>query len=172
MRSKLLICLWLSVLTAVCLAQDDKAKARPDFSGSWVLDASKSEFGRGGGGAGSNVTGTMTVTMKDAEFRLSRKMKFNEQERTMDFLYYTDERGETNPGTFGPQEVKSKTKWDGSKIVSKASVSRTMPSGDEVNFDMDEKWELSDDGKVLTDTLTISAPMGTRTIKHVYNRAS
>jgi hypothetical protein len=137
-----------------------------------VLDASKSEFGRGSGGQGSDATGTLSVTMKDAEFRLSRTLKLSGQERKADLLYYTDERGETNPATFGAVEVKSKTKWQGSKIVSRATLSRTMPSGDSINFDIEETWELSEDGKVLTNILTANAPMGTRTVKYVYNRAA
>jgi hypothetical protein len=170
MKAKVTICFWLLAFAAMCFAQE--GKTHPDFSGSWVLDASKSELGRGGGGGGqgSSATGTLTVTMKDAEFKLSRKMKFGEQERATDLLYYTDERGETNPGTFG-SEIKSKTKWEGSKIVSKATVSRTMPSGDTVNIDLQETWEMSDDGKVFTDTIVANTPMGTRTFKYVYNRA-
>jgi hypothetical protein len=169
MRPKVSVCFWLLALAVVCFAQD--GKTRPDFSGSWVLDASKSEFGRGGGGQGSSATGTLIVTMKDAEFKMSRKIKLGEQERATDLLYYTDERGETNPGLFGASDVKSKTKWQGSKIVSKATVSRTMPSGDSITFEVEETWEMSEDGKVFTNTLTMSAPMGTRTVKYVYNRA-
>ena len=87
-----------------------------------------------------------------------------------EFTYYTDERGETNQATLGVGEVKSKTKWDGDKVVSEASIERRGQSGP-YKLDVTQKWQVSSDGKTLTNTTNISNETGSQQLKLVYRRA-
>lgn len=163
----------LLVVALVGFAQDDKnknvEKPKPDLNGTWVLDKSKSDFGPFSQSTLARADTTLTVMLKDPEFRLTRNLKVEGKEQHGDWVYYTDGRGESNPSIMAAGDLKSKTKWDGSKIVSKASVTRQM-QGAEVKVEITEKWELSKDGKNLIDTLTINSPNGTREVKQVYSR--
>jgi hypothetical protein len=159
------------LVSQIGLGQSDKAKeegAKPDFSGTWIRDNSKSS-----GLQGVMATAELTVLIahKDPEFRIARSIKLNEQQMTQELVYYTDHRGETNPATIGSGDVKSKTKWAKNKIETTASWSRMSHQGGEVsNFDSTEKWELAADGKTMTDSVDISTPNGMRSIKQVFNR--
>lgn len=150
----------------------DKAKtdaAKPDFSGTWLRDNAKSS---GLQGVLADAALTMVIVHHDPELKISRSIKFNDQERSQDVAYYTDRRGETNPSTFSRADLKSKTKWDKNKIESRASWSIMSRSGEPSDFDLTEKWELTPDGKTLTDTVEISSGRGVRTLKQVFNRVS
>ena len=175
-RASTQIIMLLALTTTVALGvrsghgQSDKSKeegAKPDFSGAWIRDNNKSS---GLQGPLATAELAVSITHKDPEFRIARSIKLNEQQMTQELVYYTDHRGETNPATIGSGEVKSKTKWTKNKIETTASWSRTSRTGDVSNFDSTEKWELSADGKVLTDTVDISTPNGMRSIKQVFNR--
>jgi len=161
-------------LAAWCAAQDGKGKApaaRPDFSGNWVLDHAKSSLGpleR----ALSNAEVTLVIAHKDPELKISRKASLNGREQSQILTYYSDGRGEMNPPVFGSAEVKTKTKWDKTKLVSDASTSINTPRGDAIHIDTTEKRELSADGNTLTITVSISgAPQGPQVIRQIYGRA-
>jgi len=154
------------------LQGSDKAKteaAKPDFRGTWLRDNAKSS---GLQGALASAELTMIIVHHDPEIKITRSVKFNDQQMAQELTYYTDHRGETNPATFGSGDLKSKTKWTKNKIESHVSWSRTSLSGDVSNYDTTEKWELGPDGKTLTDTADISTPRGVRTLKQVFNRVS
>ena len=71
--------------------------------------------------------------------------------------YFTDGREVSNKDPFGGQMVKSKTKWDGDKLVSRI-VTRRMMAGRPVDMDIIEEWKLSKDGKTLTKKVVIIFP--------------
>jgi hypothetical protein len=171
---KILVCVWLLLFASLLVAQDDKAKtaaqAKPDLSGNWMLDQSKSDFGVREFGPLGKAEVTMVIALSDPEFRVARTMKLNGKERANERLFYTDGRGETNPGMLGGRDIKTKTKWSGNKISAKASFSQTS-MGDDSNMTVEERWELSKDGKTLTNTYSRSGSNGTEVIKMVYNRA-
>src|SRR5215216_5809102 len=117
-KTIILLCMTLSFAT-LCAAQDDKAKgdkaARPDMSGAWKLDKSKSQMGRLGQGQMANAVITLTISHKDPELKITRKLSLNGQQQVQELGYFTDGRGETNPAAVGNTNIKTKTKWDGSK---------------------------------------------------------
>ena len=171
---RVIFLLWALSLAAWCIAQDGKAKspaARPDFSGNWVLDHSKSSLGPFDRML-ANAEVTLVISHKDPELKISRKASVNGREQSQILTYYSDGRGETNPNIFGPTEVKTKTKWDKSKLVSDASQSINTPRGDTIHIDTSEKRELSADGNTLNITVSISGtPQGPQVIRQVYGRA-
>jgi hypothetical protein len=174
-----------SVLLALCLllacpsfaaARDDRkkeGKPRPDLSGTWELDRSKSDFGLFRDRPLSRADATLVIAHKDPELKITRTLKLNDQQEVREFSYYTDERGETNPATIGAGEVRSKTKWEGDKVVARAKMSWPGQGGGAAyEMDVTQKWQVSSDGKTLTNTTAITNQMGAQEIKLVYRRAS
>jgi len=100
----------LALATAVVLPFSARAQSKPDFSGTWTMDAAKSDpapQGRGGGGGGSQ-----TVKQTATELSVTTEGRQGPQTRT----YKLDGSDSMNPGRGGAQ-VKSVAKWDGSSIV-------------------------------------------------------
>lgn len=168
----------LTMLLTLCLlasaaAGDDKkkeGKSHPDFSGTWQIDRAKSDFGEWSDKPLSKADSTLVITHGDPALKMKRTLSLNGQEEVKEFTYYTDERGETNPATLGVGEVKSKTKWEGDKVVASAHITRKGQSGP-YDLDVTQKWQVSSDGKTLTNTTTISGQLGMQQIKLVYRRA-
>ena len=175
-----------SIILSVCLAaslavaspaRDDKkkeGKPRPDLSGTWELDKSKSDFGLFRDRPISKADSTLVVAHKEPELKLTRTLKLNGQQETKEFTYYTDERGETNPATIGAGEVKSKTKWDGDKVSAYAKMTWPGQNGAAgAEMDVTQKWQVSSDGKSLTNTTAFSSVQtGVQYIKLVYRRVT
>ena len=154
-------------------ARDDK-KAKPDLSGTWELDRAKSDFGLFRDRPLSKADSTLVVTHRDPELKIERTLKLNGQQEAKQFSYYTDGRGETNPATIGAGEVKSKTKWEGDKVAAHSKL--TWPGRDGAagaELDVTQRWQVSSDGKTLTNTTIISSlQTGVQEIRLVYRRAS
>jgi hypothetical protein len=165
-----------AILLTLCLlasaAGDDKkkeGKSHPDFSGTWRIDKAKSDFGEFSERPLSKAEATLAVEHKEPELKIRRTLSLNGQEEVKEFTYYTDGRGETNQATIGVGEVKSKTKWDGDRVVSEAHVTRRSQTGP-YELNVVQKWQVSSDGKTLTNTTTISNQMGAQQVKLVYRR--
>jgi len=171
---RVIVLLCVLSLAAWCWAQDSKSKAsaaRPDFSGNWVLDHSRSSLGALERML-ANAEITLVITHKEPELKISRKASVNGREQAQILTYYSDGRGETNPAVIGSTETKTRTKWDKTKLVSDASTSLNTPRGDTIHIDTSERRELSTDGNTLTITVSISGtPQGPQVIKQVYGRA-
>ena len=170
--SPLTALLTLCLLASAAAAGDDGkkgGKSHPDFSGTWRIDKSKSDFGEFGDRPLSKADATLVVEHKDAELKIRRTLSLNGREEVKEFTYYTDERGETNQATIGVGEVRSKTKWDGERVVSEAHVTRRSQTGP-YELNVVQKWQVSSDGKTLTNTTTISNQMGAQQVKLVYRR--
>lgn len=137
-----------------------------------MLDSAKSDFGRLSQSALAKAEQTLVVVHQEPELKITRKIKLDGQEQSQDYAYYSDGRGETNPPLIGRGgEVKSKTKWDGAKLVAKASTSQQTPDG-ALYIETTQKWELAEDGKTLTETVSRGSPgRGVVTVKQVFARA-
>ncbi|MET0624661.1 MAG: hypothetical protein ABW250_16910 [Pyrinomonadaceae bacterium] len=150
-----------------------KERARPDFSGTWELDRSKSDFGLFRDRPISKAESTLVVEHKDPELKITRTLRLGGQQETKQFAYYTDGRGETNPAAIGAGEVKSKTKWDGDRVAAQSKLvwpGRDGAAGAEV--DVTQRWQVSSDGKSLTNsTVMSSAQTGVQEMRLVYRRA-
>lgn len=160
LKATILLLLFASACAAPCAAQDKKKKetaARPDFSGTWVLDLSKSQYYGARGGFKPTAQDTLVISHGEPELRVKQTFgSLRGGERTLDLVYYTDGRGEKN--TFvGRDEVSlsgtvaSETKWKGARLVIRGSQ-RARSFGDVSDFKFTEKWELSADGQTLTQT--------------------
>ncbi|HEX6189752.1 MAG TPA: hypothetical protein VFZ40_16875 [Pyrinomonadaceae bacterium] len=167
---------------------NSQSKKEPDFSGTWLLDQKKSNDP----GLTTRPDLPIKISHHEPEFRLTIATEKGNQIVEHEFVYFTDSRGETNsltsfvttnpsainPGELKKQVAKSKTKWSGNKIVTRAPLPLTIP-GQYVEFEQIDEWKLSGDGKVLTQTSRVvlnrsSAPTFypamARDKKRVYNR--
>jgi len=172
----LMICSLLCALqlAAPVRAQEGEKKAggrgRFDLTGRWALDKSKSDFGPFEDSPVVKADVTLVIAHADPELKISRREARDGRERTTELAYYTDGRGELNPATLGRVGVKSVTKWDGNKIVATSTLTRRGADGQASTLDTTDKWQLSGDGRVLTQTTSVSYGGGTQTVKQVYRR--
>lgn len=171
---KLALCLWLSVCAAMCAAQESKksARARPDLSGVWTLDKSRSDFGPFRDSPVAQADVTWAVAHNEPELKITRRATREGREEVQEFAYYSDGRGELNPSTVGRVGVKTKTKWDGDKLTAISTLTRKTSGGGQLNIDTSERWQLSKDGKTLTYVISVSSPMGTQVVKQVFTKRS
>ena len=114
---------------------------------------------------------TLVIEHKEPELKLTRTLKLGDNEETRRFAFYTDERGETNPAGIGGGEVKTKTKWEGDRVVARAHFQRPGPDGNSMEVDLTQRWWLSSDGKTLTNTNALTGGFGVNEMKLVYHRA-
>ena len=163
------------LLLALCLlafaaAGDDKKKTHPDFSGTWRIDRSKSDYGEWSDKPLAKADSTLVVEHRDPELKIKRTLSLDGREEVKEFAYYTDGRGETNQATIGVGEVTSKTQWVGDRVVAEARIERRGQSGP-YRLDVTQKWQVSSDGNGLVNTTTISNEMGAEQLKLIYRRA-
>ena len=146
-------------LLAVVLAVPSLAIAQaPNFSGKWIQDMEKSDPPMGGRGPAGPQN--LTITQTATEFTIERETP-NGVQKT---VYKLDGSESTNAGGRGG-EVKSKSAWDGSKLVTK--YSRTMG---EVTVDVTETRSLEADGTLTVVAVTKGGPQGDMTRKVVFKK--
>ena len=166
-----LLCLCLLACAAAAAGDDKKKEEHPDLSGTWTLDRSKSDFGLFSDRPIGRAEMTVVVEHREPELKITRTMRVNGHEETRALAYYTDGRGEANPGLFGVSEIKSKTAWEGERVVARATLKRKGPHGD-ADLELTEKWYVSGDGKTLTQTNVIRGEFGESAVKLVYRRGA
>jgi hypothetical protein len=179
--AKTTIAALVAVLAVVTFSLDTSAQAKPDFSGTWVMDAAKSDppqqmgggggggmgGGRGGmgggrGGMGGGVAGPVVISQSEAELKIQRG--------DQTFVYKLDGSESTNPGMGGAQ-TSSRTRWDGVRLVTDSKQSMSGPMG-EMTIESHEVRSLSPDGKEMTVETTTKTPRGEATRKLVFSRST
>ena len=166
----------LLLLTLLALIDPFSARAqgKPDFSGTWTLDMSKSEVppgragGGGGGGGGRGMGGPATLSIKQTATELTIESTGRQGSQTS--TYRLDGSESTNPGMRGG-EAKSKTHWDGTTLVTEQTQSMDTPNG-EMTITSKTVRSLGADGKEMTVVTTANTPMGERTTKLVYTKGA
>lgn len=134
-----------------------------DFSGTWVLNAEKSDQARGGGGGGARGGGMgggeLTIKQAGNVLTISRAMG----QQTMDTSYTMDSAEHTNTSQMG--DLKYKAVLEGNSV----HITGTQASqrGDRP---VDTTYALSDDGKTLTVTNVRQGQNGPTTSKQVYDK--
>jgi hypothetical protein len=136
------------------------ALAKPNFTGDWKLNSSKSTFG--------DVPGpdSMTIKVTHADPKITNVAKQSGQmgEIEIKTVCTTDGKECTNEG-FQGSSTKSVMKWDGDVLAVE-----TAGKFGEMDFTMKQKWSLSGDGKTLTLAQNISTAMGDFTQTLVFDK--
>ena len=148
----------LTILTlALGLVQ---AQAKSDFSGTWKMNAAKSDFGQ----MPPPDTLTEKITHQDPSLKVNVASTGGMQgDMTYDISYTTD--GKECVNHMGDNEFKSTLNWDGNDLVvdTKGSFSGN-------DFTSKGRWTLSADGKTLTITQHFSSAMGEMDMKEVFDK--
>ena len=153
---------------AVCgallaLAISTAAQGLPNFTGTWTLDVAKSDFGP----MPAPESIVMVIDHKDPAVKVTTTQKSQMGDASNDSTYTTDGKENINKmrGPGGEQDVKSTTKWDGKTLA----TARTIEAQG-MSIGIDDTWELSADGKVMTLTRQIKTPQGDFSSKLVLNK--
>jgi hypothetical protein len=135
------------------------AMAAPNFGGKWKMDGAKSDFGP----LPAPTSLERTIKHSDPDMELETKQVGARGEVVTSMKYKTD--GSESVNTIRGTEVKSVVKWEGEKLVVK--YKRETPQGEVA---IEERWELSSDGKVTTILINISGGFGELQTKTVLNK--
>ena len=144
------------------------ASAKADFSGTWILDKSKSE------GLPPGMDQSMTVVQTGDKLLLETKLITQEGERVVSDMYMLDgKEAEFTPKTPSGQAGKGKrtAKWsaDGNGIEVSENSTFDAPEGS-VNVQIKRNWTLSADGKTLKIDIAAEGPNGKQQIKRTFIR--
>ncbi len=148
MRQTLIIILLLAAGT--CFSVSAQVKSKPNLAGVWIVDQSRSDK--------TNIPledAETSIAIEQAEPEIKMVRKYAGTSLTVQ--YFTDGREVSSKDPLGVQTVKSKTKWEGDKLVSRV-VTRRMIASRFVDLDIIEQWKLSKDGKTLTKKVVIIPP--------------
>jgi hypothetical protein len=136
-----------------------QAQAKTDFSGTWKLNASKSDFGQ----MPAPDSMTQKITHQDPSLKVNVASTGGMGDMTYDFSYTTD--GKECVNHMGDNEFKSTLKWDGDDLV--VDIKGSFGGTD---FTAKDRWTLSGDGKTLTITQHFSSAMGEGDVKEVLDK--
>lgn len=134
----------IAAATGMALAAD-----KPDFSGSWKMDADKSVFGP----MPPPTSMTRKIDHKDPAMSVEQSQSGPQGDQNTSMKYSTDGTETTN--SLMGSDVKSKAVWEGKTLV---ITSAANFGGADVK--LTDKWALADDGKTLTDVMSISMAQG------------
>ena len=153
----------LAMLAALVIPFPVAGQAKPDFSGTWTLDAARSETppgrggrGGGGGGGGRGAAGPVTIKQSAAEITIGM------------LTYKLDGSESVNQvqGRGGMQEVKSRAKLDGANLV----IESTRDFGG-ASITTKEVRTLDAGGKEMTVQTTLSTPQGDQSFKQIFTKS-
>jgi len=130
---------WLVVLAAALGLTAMEAQAKPNLTGDWKLNVSRSEFGE----FPAPASMTMKNTHEEPSLKVLSKAVSDAGEANYDLTFRTD--GVETVNTVGPTEMKSVSSWEGETLVLK-----TKGTFGDTDVTLVDKWDLSDGGKTLT----------------------
>lgn len=143
MRNRAFVALSVFFLAAIA------AIAKPNFTGDWKLNTTKSDFGQ------MPPPNSMTekIAHEDPNLHVQAKTSSDMGDMEFDLKFTTD--GKECSNTVMDNPSKSIVKWDGDALL----FDTKGKFGDN-DFTMKDKWTLSDDGKVLTLERHMSSSFG------------
>ena len=152
----------LALAVAGLAASPAAQAAKPNFTGTWTLDVSKSDFGP----ATPPESMVMVVEHKDPAIKIKSTQKSAEGEVVNDRSLTIDGKPNTNNIKMvggDAQNVTSTSKWDGAKFVTTYPLDM---QGTTITFV--DSWAL--EGAVLKIARNVTTPEGTFTITTVFNK--
>ncbi len=150
-------------MTAICtlaLGLAAGAQAKPNFSGDWKLNVDKSDFGP----MPAPTSMTAKIDHADPNLKVATAVSSPQQgDASYDSKYTTD--GKESANSMGPMETKSTVTWDGDDL---AVITKLDAGGTEISIK--SKWNLSADGKTMTQTAHVTSPQGEIDLKYVFDK--
>jgi len=143
---KALVSWWMFIAAMVCFAQaetqNSNKQGKPDLSGTWILDKSKSpkvdadKF-------------TLVIVHREPEIRITEKLLKDGRELIKESVHYTDGRSDSDIAK-GKDYSQVKIKWQGKALVIENAHTT---SGTRFEIVTTEEWKLSNDNQSLTRTV-------------------
>ncbi len=156
MHQRVLLTIFLA--QALCFAQ------KADFSGSWTLNKTKSNFGSLPEQMIPDAS-TRVITNTDAEMNMTGTETSSRGERAMKLAFKLD--GSDSVNSQRGADVKTNAVWDAAAVVMKSKIDVGGTA-----LDMEERYSLSADRQVLfNDTKVLATPIGDIVIKYAFDRA-
>lgn len=150
----------LTFAAAPAIAQD-----KPNFSGTWVLDIGKSDFGP----SPAPEAMTLVIVHKDPALKVTSTQKSGDMgEVKNDRNITTDGKDNVNKLSMGPmgdQNITSKSTWAGRSLVTTFSL-----DAQGMTIAVKDTWDVSADGKTLTSTRVLGTPDGDFTMKMFFSK--
>jgi len=149
------------------------AEGKVNFSGTWILDKSKSDVSQfiGVGEDAEktqNASMTMVVDQQGASLRVTRILKTQGDERKELHTYKIDGNETTNTG-FRGETVVARAFWEGDKLVVVSTRTKRVLMKD-ISAESRGVWSLSPDGKTLTIAAQVNSPRGEQRVRAVYDK--
>jgi len=148
----------LAMLAAVALAAHEApAQSKPNFSGSWKMNAARSDFGLVP--APASIARKITHAEPSLAIVEDQDAGFGVQNVTR--VYTTDGRGSsfTSQGA----EVKGTAVWEGNDLVVTSEVAVAL-------LKYIDRMSLSADGKTMTSAIKLTSPDGAIHMKVIFEK--
>ena len=159
-----------SVLVCALVVEVWAAGVAPaNFSGTWVLDKTKSE---GVSGAMASADVTMVVTQDGKQLTTETTITGGQREIPPQKATYNLDGSETTAEMTGrmPGKATMKAKWMGDNVLELSSVQNVNVQGNDVTITRMDHWELAEGGKVLKVHRKSESPRGAQESKLVFNK--
>jgi hypothetical protein len=156
------------------------AQAEPQFTGSWVLDRSQSQFPthEGRGPRTPDAQGqppaqhqppqiTLQVVQQGNTLRVTRTVAMGTREHSTTDTIVADGADQVRKGYRG--DVVMHSAFEGDRLVVTQTRTKKTEQGEQT-MSRQSVWTLSPDGRVLTIDTTMHGPRGDRAMKTVYQR--
>ena len=159
----------LALLALTLTAAPATAQKRPDFSGTWVEDESqrKSPYDKKSGDGRVLAIGgpppPLTITQTPERLTIERT-RF---EQTTRFVHDFD--GRENKNRTGAQIHTTRTRWEGSKLVTEGSVFQVTSDG-ETSWKLKEVRWLTPKGELSVEVTQVDEDNQTGTVLRVFKK--
>jgi hypothetical protein len=149
------------------------AEGKVNFSGTWILDKSKSDVSQFIGVGedtekAQNASMTMVVEQQGASLRVTRILKTQGDERKEIHTYKIDGNETTNTG-FRGETVVARAFWEGDKLVVVSTRTKRVLTKD-ISAESRGVWSLSPDDKTLTIAAQVNSPRGEQRVRAVFDK--
>jgi hypothetical protein len=149
------------------------AQGKVNFSGTWILDKSKSDVSELMGTEEraekvQNASLIMVVEQQGTALNVTRTLTIEGAEKQGTYRYKTDGTETTNTTPRG-RSIVSKASWEGESLVIVSTRELTI-LWKEFSANIKEVWSLSPDGKTLTIEAQIHSPHGDQRVKGVFDK--
>ena len=141
--------------------------AQPGFSGSWVLNESKSTLGDGPRMSATSLTVTQQENLISVDL-VQPSWDGGEMKRSE--KYTLDGKESVNKGMMDSSVKCITTLSDNKKEIKFDKTVSFEMNGEKMEMKISEVWNISDDGKTLTVKSTMSSDMGDMSTTLVYDK--
>ena len=161
MASLMLISLSLSVPAAEEKTKKQEAKpSTPNFSGEWVLNREKSDYGR----IPLPTKLVRRIDHQEPKIKLVTISTGPQGDLTTEYNYTTD--GVEGTTLVRGTKVRHAAKWDSQTL--EIEINRSLPDGKSLKTV--ERWHLSEDGKIMMSVSKMNTVNGEMTITAVFDK--